>query len=1026
MSKQWRLAVLVAVILAALAGGASSLHRAAQGEAVTAPATAADDDAAVAKLQNEYSPKYAAAPVETPKKAAKLMAVYQVSSAGQGAANGSYTPTGSTYGGKPTYSNGSWVLYYGLAGGMPSWNLSPSIPAGGEADYYCASGAPATPDAGTWNSLNVGDAAPSVEIGFVFDISLTGTVRNYPTPPNTWVVLADSLSVSGSAHKDDSSATGISSVEYSIDSRAAFATSTVSPSATTITLSAERTIAELAVQAGTPGSHTLKVTLKDAGGTVKAVGTVAFTTVARIAEVQAYDVSATVAPGSGGYTTNVTCRYKSWYGTDAALDVWSGGIGPGNLGVARTDIGAQNDSEASGWVDITLDIVFIWEDGTYDYTVNIGTGLGTTTPTILATSVGHVNISVSGDPPGPPPGPPDPGGGDVTPPTVAITSPADASVIAGAFSVLATAADEEGGSGLARVECYIDGVLKDTLTAANYSGGTVFRFPDATNDYTTATLTPGNHTITVFAFDNAGNSASATVVITQPADVVPPVVSIIRPVTGASVGGSVTVDVRAIDDNGVARVRLAVGNIQQGTDLFLSNASDATGPLYRWTVDFGNWSNGSYVIQAWAWDNAGNRGSGAITVTVANDLASSSVLRVLGPSTLARRLLADDQLYLTYRAGAVPSDPRYAYNVFAGILYADAPSANWADYAPVPIRGKFVASQTPYYIGLYYQPRVVESYWDSGAASIARVQTLSDGSRYCLFAGPASIQRFATASGFTQVADLSAYSPTDMKVVLGAAFCALGDHIKAFDLTTGAPTYTVSELAGDAITSIDCLATDGTYLFVAATITGGHALYSITSGGSTGFLSVVKLTALPVAATCLFAEGGAVFLGDAAGNVRTWSGTALALDYASGEDHIAGFGFANGYVYAGTGNLGRIYRRLDVASWEMATDLPITNADAVAVFGGYLHAGGDSANLYRENSDLSWSQPYTLDLTAAVNWMDTDTVGGAEALLVATSATEGHTARLYRLQVAGASAYTVPAPIDAVAWELVPEGNLAG
>src|SRR5574338_815275 len=93
-------------------------------------------------------------------------------------------------------------------------------------------------------------------------------------------------------------------------------------------------------------------------------------------------------------------------------------------------------------------------------------------------------------------------------------------------------------------------------------------------------------------------------------DVTPPVVQIASPVDATVVSGVVTIAVSAQDGTGVARVGVSV----DGAPL----AEDTTAP-YQVAWDTSGASNGSHTIEAWAEDQAGNRGAApAVTVTVQN------------------------------------------------------------------------------------------------------------------------------------------------------------------------------------------------------------------------------------------------------------------------------------------------------------------------------------------------------------------------------------------------------------------------
>ncbi len=92
-----------------------------------------------------------------------------------------------------------------------------------------------------------------------------------------------------------------------------------------------------------------------------------------------------------------------------------------------------------------------------------------------------------------------------------------------------------------------------------------------------------------------------------------PSVAITSPVSG-TVQGLVPVDVAAKDNVGVTRVELRVNGVL--------NASDSTVP-YAFTWDTTTYANGTYTLQAVAYDAAGNHASSTpVTLTVANGAIS--------------------------------------------------------------------------------------------------------------------------------------------------------------------------------------------------------------------------------------------------------------------------------------------------------------------------------------------------------------------------------------------------------------------
>ena len=104
---------------------------------------------------------------------------------------------------------------------------------------------------------------------------------------------------------------------------------------------------------------------------------------------------------------------------------------------------------------------------------------------------------------------------DQTPPTVSITAPTNNSTATGTVSITTAAADNSGGTGLSKVEFYVDSALKATDTTSPY-----------TFSWDSKTVTDGSHIITAKAYDNAtpanSTTSSAVTVNVDNADHIPP------------------------------------------------------------------------------------------------------------------------------------------------------------------------------------------------------------------------------------------------------------------------------------------------------------------------------------------------------------------------------------------------------------------------------------------------------------------------------------------------------------------------
>ncbi len=210
---------------------------------------------------------------------------------------------------------------------------------------------------------------------------------------------------------------------------------------------------------------------------------------------------------------------------------------------------------------------------------------------------------------------------DATAPTTAITAPTNGAVIAGGSTTTITASASDN-TGVTKVELYIDGTLKTTLTSGPY-----------TYSWNTTGVTLGSHTIQSKAYDNyslVGSSSVTTVSIT---DQTAPTVSLTAPTAGSTLAGTISLSANANDNtggSGVAKVEFYVDNVLKG--------SDATSP-YSVTFDTKTITDGSHNFTAKAYDLASTPNvatSTAITATVQNaDVQAPSMpssLRMTGNS----------------------------------------------------------------------------------------------------------------------------------------------------------------------------------------------------------------------------------------------------------------------------------------------------------------------------------------------------------------------------------------------------------
>ncbi len=190
---------------------------------------------------------------------------------------------------------------------------------------------------------------------------------------------------------------------------------------------------------------------------------------------------------------------------------------------------------------------------------------------------------------------------DTTAPTISITSPATGAsyTVGKSVAVSVTASDNVG---VVKTALYVDGVLNATDTASPWS------FAWNTAGYTIAT-----HTLVAKAYDAArmvGTSAPVSVKLTAlSVDTTPPLVAISAPANGATVSGSVTVSVAALDNVGVVKTQLYVDSKLAATD-------SASPWGFTWNT---SGLSGSHTLKVTAFDAAGNQGvSNPVSVTVSS------------------------------------------------------------------------------------------------------------------------------------------------------------------------------------------------------------------------------------------------------------------------------------------------------------------------------------------------------------------------------------------------------------------------
>ncbi len=176
---------------------------------------------------------------------------------------------------------------------------------------------------------------------------------------------------------------------------------------------------------------------------------------------------------------------------------------------------------------------------------------------------------------------------DRTAPSVTIVSPATGSYV-NTQRLQAVWSGSDSGSGIKEYLVSIDGQAPQTVV--NAAG---YQFPS---------VTEAIHTVTVQAFDRAGNSAKATSTVTV--DATPPTVSVDSPGPGATVYGTASVNWTATDSgSGIGQVFVVVDGLATSVDV--ASVGQSVSPL----------SIGIHTATVRVYDRAGNMAEATVPFT---------------------------------------------------------------------------------------------------------------------------------------------------------------------------------------------------------------------------------------------------------------------------------------------------------------------------------------------------------------------------------------------------------------------------
>lgn len=167
---------------------------------------------------------------------------------------------------------------------------------------------------------------------------------------------------------------------------------------------------------------------------------------------------------------------------------------------------------------------------------------------------------------------------DQTPPTVSLTAPSAGSLLKGSVNVTANASDNTGGTGVSKVEFYVDGTLKATDTASPY-----------TYSWDTTTATNATHSLTAKAYDGASpvNSTTSTAVSVTVDNAAPTAPGNFQQTgnttNSISLSWSASTDNNSVTGYRLTRNGTTIANLSAST-LTYNDTSLASGTSYTYTV----------------------------------------------------------------------------------------------------------------------------------------------------------------------------------------------------------------------------------------------------------------------------------------------------------------------------------------------------------------------------------------------------------------------------------------------------------
>lgn len=195
---------------------------------------------------------------------------------------------------------------------------------------------------------------------------------------------------------------------------------------------------------------------------------------------------------------------------------------------------------------------------------------------------------------------------DTTGPELSIDSPLENANLRGIIDFDATALDPSPGSGVTHLDFIVDGVLIETVTEAPFEAL-----------FDTTTIADGTHTFTVSSTDGAGNTSSVDLLAFV--DNTPPTASILNPLVGEIVQGTVSFDAAGSDaGSGVMLISMLVGGTTPSVDGSVELAVPSASATASSQEDTAARLDGTLTFTAIVVDAAGNETVETVAVVVDN------------------------------------------------------------------------------------------------------------------------------------------------------------------------------------------------------------------------------------------------------------------------------------------------------------------------------------------------------------------------------------------------------------------------